>query len=138
MPKTPRYTVQQVADALEAVAGIRKYAAKRLGCAPSTIKAYIDRHKKLQDLEARIVEDNIDTAEAQLIRAFNAGNLTAVIFYLKTKGRHRGYSERHQVEGPDGGPVQVAHQVDFSKLSPAGLEVAQAMLEQLREENDDA
>ena len=137
MPKTPRYTIAQIADALEATAGIRKYAAKRLRCSPATIKNYIDRHKTLRDLEAQIVEDNLDTAEAQVLKAIHDGDLVAVMFYLRTKGSQRGYSQRYQIEGKDGGPVELKHQVDFSKLSPAGLEIAQAMLEQLREGNAD-
>ena len=132
MAGKPRYTVAQVAEALEATAGIRAAAAKKLGCSRSTVANYIDRHKRLRDLEAEIVEGNLDVAEGQVLKAIHEGDLKAVIFYLKTKGKHRGYSERHQVEGTDGGPVEVKHQVDFSKLSPAGLKVAAQLMNQLR------
>ena len=88
MPKTPRYTIAQIADALEATAGIRKYAAKRLRCSPATIKNYIDRHKTLRDLEAQIVEDNLDTAEAQVLKAIHDGNLTSLSSSTsRTKGK---------------------------------------------------
>ena len=132
MARKPRFTVARVAEALEAAAGIRSLAAKRLECSPATIKNYVDRHATLQTLEAEIIERNLDVAEGQVLTAIRAGNLTAVIFYLKTKGKHRGYTERREVEGRNGGPVEVAAKLDFSQLSPAALDVAQAMLDQLR------
>lgn len=138
MARKARYTVAQIGEALEANAGIRSQAADALGCAPNTVKNYIDRHKSLQALEAEIIERNLDVAEEQIITAMKGGSLTACIFYLKTKGKHRGFTERHQVEGKDGGPVEVAAQFDFSQLSPAGLKVAQAIYDKLRMADADA
>lgn len=46
--------------------------------------------KKLKAIEER----NIDMAEAKLLSAIGEDNLTATIFYLKTKGKNRGYVEQ--------------------------------------------
>jgi len=35
----------------------------------------------------------------------DAPNTAACIFYLKTKGKHRGYVERQEITGADGGPI---------------------------------
>ena len=136
MARTPRFTVKQVALALEQSAGIRLGAAQLLKCSPTTIKTYIDRSKALQKMEVDIIERNLDVAEGTVLGAIKNSNLTAAIFYLKTKGKHRGYSERHQVEGKDGGPVAVAHTFDFSDLSPAGLHFIEAVMDRLRETVD--
>ena len=42
--------------------------------------------------EAR--ESSVDLAESKLIEAIKNGNLTAIIFFLKTQGKSRGYVER--------------------------------------------
>ena len=76
----------------------------QLKCSPSTIKRYIDRSEALARIEGEVVEQFVDLAESRLVQAINHGNLTAIMFYLKTKGQHRGYTERHQVEGKTAAP----------------------------------
>lgn len=46
--------------------------------------------KALEDADDSI----LDWAETKLIKNINDGNLTALIFFLKTKGRKRGYVEQ--------------------------------------------
>lgn len=40
----------------------------------------------------------LDFAEAMLMKAIAGGDTTAIIFYLKTQGKRRGYSERCNVD----------------------------------------
>lgn len=40
----------------------------------------------------------LDFAESQLYQQIKDGSTTATIFYLKTKGKHRGYVERQQID----------------------------------------
>ena len=131
MPRQQRFTNDQVAEALRSAAGIRNAAATLLDCSPSTVKRYVDRSETLARIESEIVERNLDLAETRLLDAINDGNLTAVMFYLKTKGKHRGYSERHQLEGKDGGPVEVKAKLDFSGLSPDGLQFLQSVVQRM-------
>ena len=41
----------------------------------------------------------IDFAESQLMEKIKSGDTVSIIFFLKTQGRRRGYSERYQIEG---------------------------------------
>ena len=126
MPAGPKFTVEQIAEALKGSAGIRSGAALSLGCSRSTIANYVERHPDLSKIESEIVESNLDRAEFQLLKAITSGNLTAIIFYLKCKGKHRGYLERHQVEGSGGGPVIV--KPDLSSLTDDDLKKIREMI----------
>ena len=47
----------------------------------------------------------LDNAEQVLQDAINDNNLTATIFFLKCKGKSRGYVERQEVTGTGGKPL---------------------------------
>lgn len=101
----------QVIAALQASAGIYSHAAAKLGCAPNTVKNYVHRHKRVRKALDEILERNVDLAETQLLRMIrdqeHRGHVAAVIFYLKTKGRDRGYIERTENAVLPGGEVHV-------------------------------
>ena len=126
MKSAPKFTVEQVAEALRESAGIRSAAARKLSCSVSTITNYVARHPELAGTEAEIVESNLDKAETQLLKAIASGNLAAIIFYLKCKGKGRGYVERTQVEGTGGGPVVV--KPDLSSLTDDDLRKIREMI----------
>ena len=109
---TPRFKVKDVEDALRASLGIRTAAAailkKKYGsCSPNTVKNYILKHPKLQAVLDDVLDQNLDVAESKILKWVNEGNLKAVIFFLTTKGKHRGWVRRVENTGADGGPVKV-------------------------------
>jgi len=106
MARTGKFKVKQVEEALRASGGIFSIAAVQLRCAPNTVKNYVKRHPTLQRAVDSTVEENLDIAEAQLLKQIRKGNLGAICFYLKCKGKNRGYIERGELTGPDGGAVQ--------------------------------
>ena len=59
---------------------------------------YRNSSKELADRLDNVTESLIDFAESKLTEQINDGNLTAIIFFLKTKGRNRGYVERVENE----------------------------------------
>lgn len=106
MANTPKYTVEQVEEALRLSAGLLYGAAEKLRCAPSTVTNYVKRHKRLQRAIEEAKESTLDMAEAQLINLMQEGDRTAIIFYLKTQGKERGYIERQELTGAaDGDPI---------------------------------
>lgn len=103
----PRYTPQEVADALIEGGGFITRAARSLGCTSNTVRNYINRHAKCREAVQEARERMLDTAEGKLFQQILDGNMTAIIFYLKTQGKGRGYIERQEVTGTDGGAVTI-------------------------------
>ena len=96
-------------EALEKSLGIVTTACKIVGCARSTFYKY---YKDDQDFRASVDElENLtlDYVESKLHKQIENDNTTATIFYLKTKGKKRGYIERKEVE--------MTAEVSTSKLS---------------------
>jgi len=52
-----------------------------------------------------IQESVIDFAESHLYKLVKEGNPAATIFYLKTKGKKRGYIERQEIEVTERSPL---------------------------------
>jgi hypothetical protein len=107
---TNSYIVKKnLLEALEQSLGIVTTACKIVGCARSTFYKY---YKDDQDFKASVDElENLtlDFVESKLHKQIENDNTTATIFYLKTKGKKRGYIERKEVE--------MTAEVSTSKLS---------------------
>ena len=107
-----KFKLEHVEDALRASGGIITGAANKLeqaygSCAPGSVRNYLKRYASLRHAVEDMVEGNLDLAEGTILKAMAEGNLTAAIFYLKTKGKQRGYIERVEASGKDGGPLEI-------------------------------
>ena len=98
-------TPVQVSEALLASDGNLTAAATKLGVTRQGVYDYIDRYK-LQDVLDQSREKMADEAVGQLHRLVRDGNLGAVIFYLKTQAKSRGYTERIETTGKDGEAIE--------------------------------
>lgn len=87
-----------VAKVYKANAGNLSLTAEALGIDRSTLwewrKKFPELEQKLNDYD----ESLGDLAESKLMMAINEGNLTAIIFYLKTKHKGRGYVEGQEIK----------------------------------------
>ena len=54
-------------------------------------------------------------AESEALKQIKQGNTAIIIFTLKTLGKSRGYVERTEVSGPNGGPIVVK---GYVKVTP--------------------
>ena len=90
---------------LEKSLGIVTTACKNSGCSRETFYKYckddIEFKKKVDDIS----NIALDFAESQLHQQIKDGNTSATIFYLKTKGKNRGYVERQEITGAEGMPT---------------------------------
>jgi len=99
---------EAVLQALEKSLGIVTTAVKSVGIARSTFYKWInedeDFAKKVKDIE----NITLDFAESQLHKQIQDGNTSATIFYLKTKGKKRGYVEKSELDLTSGEePVKI-------------------------------
>ena len=72
-------------------------AAKALGITKVTMEKYVTKSKPLQELCKSIMDEEIDHVEQQLHGQIDKGNLQAILFYLKCKGRDRGWIEKTDI-----------------------------------------
>lgn len=84
---------------------------------------YYDWYEKDPKFAAEIdsiMESCIDFAESSLLQQIKDGNPTSTIFYLKTKGKKRGYVETAEITGKDGKDF-IPAKLDVSKLTDEQL-----------------
>ena len=93
--------------------GIISKVAERVGCAWHTAKRYctLDTTPFVTVAEAYQDEHehSLDFTESQMFKQIQAGDGPMIRYHLSTKGKDRGYSERHEVAGPGGGPQEIKH-----------------------------
>jgi hypothetical protein len=106
--------------------------ARELRVARSSVYRRINQFPELQKVKLEEDERHLDRAEKKMYELCEKGHVTALIFTLKTKGRHRGWAERHelaiqaQIEAKTGGvrkPVDDAKYLGsvLSELRKMGL-----------------
>ena len=100
------YTTAQVIQAIRDTRGLTSLAAKRLRCSAETVRNYCRRYPTVAQAMREEREAMLDVAELSLFTAIQEREAWAVCFFLKTIGRARGYIERHELTGAEGGPVE--------------------------------
>ena len=100
MAHDPQYATetrqQAQLEALRASLGVVTDACKQSGVPRRTHYNWMDSDEAYREAYEMIVDEAIDFAETQLHNLIAEGNVRAIIFYLKTKGKHRGYTERFE------------------------------------------
>ena len=107
MGRVNGHTTEQVIWAIHDTHGLPSLASRQLGIAVSTFYNYVNRYPTIK----RALDDErniwIDVAESELIKLIKKGNITAIMFFLKTVGKMRGYVERQEISGADNGPLVI-------------------------------
>ena len=84
--------------ALEKTLGVITTACQSVGIARSTFYEWYNKDEEFKKEVDSISEMALDFAESALFKQIQANNPTSTIFYLKTKGKKRGYTERQEIE----------------------------------------
>jgi len=83
-------------EALEKSLGVVTTACKSAGCSRETFYKYL-REDEAFAVKVKDIENiALDFAESQLHKQIKDGSTASTIFYLKTKGKGRGYIERQE------------------------------------------
>ena len=107
MAKKNGYTADQVIKALQDAAGYVSKAASILGCSSQTVYNYKNKFVTVADAWDAIREARHDFVENKLHEQINKGNVTSIIFYLKTQAKQRGYVERQELTGAKGQALRI-------------------------------
>ncbi len=105
-------TARKIMTAVTESKGLLTLAAKKAGIGYRTLCKYAELCPTIRQAINESRESITDMAEGKLYQAINAGNMTAIIFYLKTKAKDRGYIERSEFTGAGGGPIQVNNRIE--------------------------
>lgn len=127
-----QHTKKALIDALEKSLGVVTTACKIVGIDRTTFYRYLkddeDFAKKVQEIE----NVTLDFVESQLHKQIKENSTAATIFFLKTKGKKRGYIERQEIDHTTQGEA-IGSSIDLSKLSTEVL----IALEKAADENKD-
>ena len=92
MTKTSRK--QQILKDLKEAHGIVSVTCSKNNINRKTFYEWVKTDPKFKNAVDEINETTIDIVEGYLLSLIRDKNPTAIIFYLKTRGRHRGYNEK--------------------------------------------
>ena len=104
---TAKVSVKDIELLVEKYKGNIAAIARHCGVNRSTIHNRMKTSAKLTAAIYDAREAMIDNAESLLYKQMAEGNVTALIFFLKTQGKGRGYVERQEVTGADGNELQI-------------------------------
>ena len=116
-----RLTVKGVAEQLRKHHGVQAGVAKAFGVTRGAVTRYIDAHPELKDVQQEAEQGLLDLGETALYASVIKREPWAVKFLLATKGKGRGYVERSEVTGKDGGEVVIKviyDDVDIDTAAP--------------------
>jgi predicted transcriptional regulator len=105
MNKSRHIKKESMIKALEQSLGIVTVACKKAEIPRSTFYKWLNEDEDFAREVKDIENIALDFAESQLHKQISENSTSATIFYLKTKGKKRGYIERQEITGADGIPT---------------------------------
>ena len=93
MNKSRHIKKEMLLNALEQSLGVVTVACKKADIPRSTYYKWLSEDDEFKEKVKDIENVALDFAESQLHNQIQKNNTSATIFYLKTKGRARGYAE---------------------------------------------
>jgi hypothetical protein len=105
MDKSRHIKKESMLKALEKSLGVVTVACKKSDIPRSTYYKWLNEDEEFSEQVKDIENVALDFAESSLHEQIQEKNTSATIFYLKTKGKNRGYVERQEITGAEGMPT---------------------------------
>tara|TARA_E500000318_G_scaffold111088_2_gene128433 strand:- start:575 stop:937 length:363 start_codon:yes stop_codon:yes gene_type:complete len=100
-------------EALEKTLGVVTTACKLVGISRESHYNWLEADEAYYDAVKSIDNVAIDFAESNLHKQIKKGSTSATIFYLKTKGKNRGYIEKQELDvSGEFKPINITLQID--------------------------
>lgn len=113
-PKKKEATAERIIKAIHEADGLITIAAAKAHVNPCTVHRYIKDNPEVAKAVEDAKEKLYDTVESNLFSKIKAGDLGAIIFFLKTQCKHRGYIEKQEIDLPKDITLRVVYE-DGSK-----------------------
>jgi len=119
-----------IAKALILKQGILAHAAEILGVSRAAVAQRIKANPDLKKVADDIAEVLLDSAESTVYVAMREGDARLAMDYLKQKGRARGFGNKTELTGADGGAIQVAGEmkVTIEYVQPTSTDDSEPVL----------
>jgi len=99
---------ESILKALESSLGVVTVACKSADVPRSTFYKWLKEDEEFANAVKDIENIALDFGESQLHSQMKDGNTSATIFFLKTKGKRRGYIERSELDLSSGDePIKI-------------------------------
>tara|TARA_R110002153_G_scaffold191003_1_gene343875 strand:+ start:171 stop:536 length:366 start_codon:yes stop_codon:yes gene_type:complete len=121
MPTKKNNTLQtkkKVLEALEKTLGIVTTACKKVGLSRTQFYVWYKEDEEFRKAVDAVENMALDFAESKLMENIGSKKETSIIFYLKTKGKKRGYIEKQEIDHKHEGNISnEPSKITFSKKS---------------------
>ena len=107
MNKSRHIKKETMLQALENSLGVVTVACKSANIPRSTYYKWLKEDEEFAKEVKEIENIALDFAESQLHSQIKDGSTSATIFYLKTKGKKRGYVERSELDLSSSEPIKL-------------------------------
>jgi|TARA_R110001592_G_scaffold355856_1_gene656984 hypothetical protein len=108
MDKSGHIKKESILKALESSLGVVTVACKSADIPRSTFYKWLKEDEEFAKDVRDIENIALDFGESQLHKQIGDGNTSATIFFLKTKGKRRGYVERSELDLSSGDePIKI-------------------------------
>lgn len=97
--------------------GLIMMTCEATGISHDTVKNWARTDQKFLEQISGVQEYTLDAVEQRFLKKIiDEGDTTAMIFYLKTKGKNRGFSTRLELTGANGGPLESEQTIKMAEI----------------------